>query len=85
MFLRFYKMKTNQIQGLNQQNIRRFRIVIEKVYEGHHKKKRKATGSGWRLPEERKGMILADTADTAWTKVKDRERDRGLEVFCMTL
>lgn len=63
MFLRFYKMKTNQIQELNQQNIRQFRIVIEKVYEDITEGRQLVVAEDYlRQP---KGMILADTADTA--------------------
>lgn len=42
---------------------------------GEHYRRGRGGGDGWVLAEAAKGiysMILADTADTAWTKVKDK-------------
>lgn len=52
-------------------------MAVERVCEKHYRRG-KGSGAGWGLAEGVKGMILADTADTAWTKVKDRGERQGL-------
>lgn len=55
-------------------------MVVEKVC-GENYRRGKEGGTGWGLAEAAKGiynMILADTADTAWTKVKGRRGRQGL-------
>lgn len=62
-------------------------MVDDKVC-GEHYRRGKGGGAGWGLAEAAKGiynMILADTADTAWTKVKDRGgRQRLREIAVQT-